>query len=106
VGQIWGVNLTGIIFNTEGNSADRKSQERNPLDFHIGTNLKGEWYARREARCVRVWRRRALLRDGITEEQLEGMGTARWERGSQAVVSKAISSSKTPSIRQQSTSWS
>ena len=76
-GRACPVSLTGIIFNTEGNSADRKRQERNPLDFPIGTNLKGELYARREARCVRVWRRRALLRDGITEEQLEGMGTAR-----------------------------
>jgi hypothetical protein len=76
-GRVWGVNLTGIIFNTEGNSADRKSQERNTLDFPIGTHLAGELYARREARCVRVWRRRDLLRDGITEEQLEGRGTAR-----------------------------
>ena len=74
---VWAVNVTGIVFNTEGNSADRKRQERNPLDFHIGTHLAGELYARREARCVRVWRRRDLLRDGITEEQLEGMGTAR-----------------------------
>ena len=72
-----GVRLNGIIFNTEGNSADRKRQERNPLDFHIGTHLEGELYARSEARCVRVWRRGDLLRDGITEEQLEGMGTAR-----------------------------
>ena len=70
-------NMDGIIFNTQGNSANRKSQERNTMDFHIGTNLEGELYARREARCVRVWRRRDLLRDGITEEQLEGMGTAR-----------------------------
>ena len=69
--------MTGIIFNTERNSADRKSQERNTMDFHIGTNLEGELYARREARCVRVWRRRDLLRAGITEEQLAGMGTAR-----------------------------
>jgi hypothetical protein len=36
------VNVTGIIVNTEGNSADRKSQERNTMDFHIGTNLEGE----------------------------------------------------------------
>jgi hypothetical protein len=42
--------------------------------FHIGTNLEGEVYARSEARCVRVWRLSALLRDGITEEQLEGLG--------------------------------
>ena len=77
MGQIWEVNLTGIIFNTEGNSADRKRQERNTLDFPIGTNLEGELYARSEVRCVRVWRRSDLLRDGITEEQLEGRGTAR-----------------------------
>ena len=76
-GRVCPVSLNGIIFNTEGNSADRKRQERNPLDFHIGTNLEGVLYARGEARCVRVWRRRDLLRDGITEEQLEGMGTAR-----------------------------
>ena len=36
---VWAVNVTGIVFNTEGNSADRKSQERNTRDFHIGTNL-------------------------------------------------------------------
>ena len=47
------------------------------MDFHIGTTLKGELYARRAARCVRVWRRSALLRDGITEAQLEGMDTVR-----------------------------
>jgi hypothetical protein len=33
VGRVWAVNVTGIIFNTEGNSADRKSQERNTMDF-------------------------------------------------------------------------
>jgi hypothetical protein len=49
-GRIWGVNSTGIVFNTEGNSADRKSQERNTMDFHIGTTREGEVYARREAR--------------------------------------------------------
>jgi len=37
-----GVRLNGIIFNTEGNSADRKSQERNTMDFPIGTSLEGE----------------------------------------------------------------
>jgi hypothetical protein len=42
--------------------------------FHIGTNLEGELYARSEAKCVRVWRRSDLLRNGITEEQLEGIG--------------------------------
>ena len=44
------------------------------MDFHIGTNLEGDLYARSEARRVRVWRLSDLLRDGITEEQLEGMG--------------------------------
>ena len=44
------------------------------MDVHIGTNLEGEFYARSEARCVRVWQRSDLLRDGITEEQLEGLG--------------------------------
>jgi len=29
MGRVWAVSLNGIIFNTEGNSADRKSQERN-----------------------------------------------------------------------------
>jgi len=76
-GRGWGVKMTGIIFNTEGNSAARKSQERSTRDFPSGTTLEGELYARREARCVRVWRRRDLLRAGITEEQLAGMGTAR-----------------------------
>jgi hypothetical protein len=50
------------------------SQERKTMVFHIGTNLEGELCARSEARCVRVWRRSDLLRDGTTEEQLEGMG--------------------------------
>ena len=44
------------------------------MDFHIGTNLEGELYARSEARCIRVWRGSDLLRDGITEEQREGTG--------------------------------
>ena len=42
--------------------------------FHIGTNLEGELYARSEAKCVRVWRLSELIGNGITEEQLEGMG--------------------------------
>jgi hypothetical protein len=41
-GWIWAVNVTGIIINTEGNSADRKSQEQNTRDVHIGTTLEGE----------------------------------------------------------------
>jgi hypothetical protein len=44
------------------------------MTFHIGTNIEGELYARSEARCVRVWRLSALLADGITEDQLEGLG--------------------------------
>jgi hypothetical protein len=66
--------VDGIIVKTEGNSADRKSQERNSMVFHIGTNFEGDLCARSEARYVRVWRRSDLLRDGITEEQLEGLG--------------------------------
>jgi hypothetical protein len=73
-GRVCPAIVDGIIFKTERNSADRKSQERNPMVFHIGTNLEGELCARSEARCVRVWRRSDLLRNGTTEEQLEGMG--------------------------------
>jgi hypothetical protein len=42
--------------------------------FHIGTTMDGELCARSEVRYVRVWRLSALIGDGITKEQLEGLG--------------------------------
>ena len=65
---------TGSFLRPRGMLPIGNSQERKTRGFHIGTNLEGDLGARREARCVRVWRRSDLLRDGLTEEQLEGRG--------------------------------